>query len=158
MWKESYAKINQYSLDWELIKTWESIKLAVETTGVSKLSIIHVLKKRNITWWGFKWEYFDKNHFRYKTPYPKDENWKIIKPYKKPTHIWWVPIRKYNQKLYKKKKFKLKEQRDAKKNLQEVQEEVYSTEYNPEYLCPLLDTEWIWETYEEENGYQEDIY
>ena len=61
-WKDNNLsiKVNQLTLDWEFIKTWDSMADIVRELWFSKWNICLVCKwTRNQTWW-FKWEYFDK--------------------------------------------------------------------------------------------------
>lgn len=74
-WKEHYLywktwkdnkdsiKINQYSLDWEFIKTWDSISDIKRELWLSSWNICMVCKwKRNHSWW-YKWSYAIRSKF-----------------------------------------------------------------------------------------------
>lgn len=59
-WKDSrYSKkVNQLDIDWNLIKTWDSLADVNRELWISQWNIVTVCKwKRNHTWW-FKWSYY----------------------------------------------------------------------------------------------------
>lgn len=49
-------KVVQYSLDGEIIKIWESIKLAAETLDIDKTSISHCVSGKYKTAYGYIWK------------------------------------------------------------------------------------------------------
>lgn len=53
-------KINQYNLDGDYMKTWDSISSAARATNISKHSIIKCLKGIFSTAGSYRWEYNDK--------------------------------------------------------------------------------------------------
>jgi len=58
-WKKHHnaKKIDQFTLDWEFIKTWDSWVDIRDELWLNKWNIVSVCKwKRNQTWW-FKWKY-----------------------------------------------------------------------------------------------------
>ena len=61
-WKDHHnsLKINQLTLEWKLIKTWDSAVDINRELGINKWNICLVCKWIRKQTWGFKWEYFDK--------------------------------------------------------------------------------------------------
>jgi hypothetical protein len=52
-------KVNQYSLEGELIKTWEGINVAADTLGLSRSHITDCCKGRLRKTGGYVWKYFE---------------------------------------------------------------------------------------------------
>lgn len=52
-------KVNQYSLEGELIKTWEGINVASDSLGLSRSHITDCCKGRLRKTGGFMWKYFE---------------------------------------------------------------------------------------------------
>ena len=58
-WKNHYlsVKINQYSLDWTFIKTWDSIVDVTRDLNIDNSWITKCCRWKNKTAWWFKWKY-----------------------------------------------------------------------------------------------------
>lgn len=61
IYKQSF-KINQYSLDGEFIKTWDSLRQIEHETGLKRQSISKVCKGKQTHAYNYKWQYLDEDY------------------------------------------------------------------------------------------------
>jgi len=57
--KKKWKQVNQLTLDWDLINTWDSIKEASNILWIMQSWISNNCRWCRKTAWGFKWEYFN---------------------------------------------------------------------------------------------------
>lgn len=60
-WWRNRKKVNQYSLDWNFIKTWSYIMLAEKELWILRQWIYNCCSWKTKKAWWYKWEYFLKN-------------------------------------------------------------------------------------------------